>query len=214
MSQPQPADPPAPQAGNRRERRKAETRARLVAAARALFVERGYHATRPQDIAEAADVATGTFYIHFADKREAFLAFSEQAARELMERVEAAAGNSADIEQRIYHSLEALFTYSDENPGTLRAAFADAAVITPDLPRTASLPEQLADSIAQGLRLGMQAGRLVEDLDPDVIAHGIVGLVIHALRYGAESETPRSLLLDNVTRFVGRALVRPEGNST
>jgi len=196
----------------RRERRKAETRGRLLAAARALFVERGYHATRPQDIATAADLATGTFYVHFADKREAFLAFSEQASSELMERVHAAARESTDFEDRIYRSLEALLAYSDENPGILRTTFADAALITADLPRSAGLPEQLAESIAQGLRHGMGAGRLVADMDPDVIAHGIVGLVSQALRYGTEQGTPRSKLLGEVTRFVGRALAHREGN--
>lgn len=56
----------------RRERRKADTRRRLLAAARVLFVEKGYDATRPQDIAQAADVdpeliAHGTLgFIHSA----------------------------------------------------------------------------------------------------------------------------------------------------
>ena len=68
---------------DRRARRKAETRDRLLSSARKLFVELGYHATRPQDIAREADVAAGTFYTHFADKREAFLAFVAQAGKEL-----------------------------------------------------------------------------------------------------------------------------------
>lgn len=38
-----------------------------------LFVEEGYHNTRPQDIAREAGVANGTFYLHFRDKKEAFL---------------------------------------------------------------------------------------------------------------------------------------------
>ncbi len=199
---------PLAEGAGRRERRKAETRARLLAAARALFIERGYHATRPQDIAAAADVATGTFYVHFADKREAFLAFSDEATRELMERVREAARDSADFAERLYRSLEALLAYSDENPGTLRAAFADASVITADLSRGRGLPEQLAASLAQGLRQGMAEGRLTDELDPDVVAHGIVGLVSGALRFGAERGTPRPDLLRDVTRFVSRALVR------
>ncbi len=73
-----------PDPAGRRARRKAETRQRLLAAARQLFVTRGYDATRPQDVARAADLATGTFYLHFADKRDAFVAFTEQAGEELM----------------------------------------------------------------------------------------------------------------------------------
>src|SRR5690242_15108519 len=64
-------------------RRKSASRERLLAAARRLFTKRGYHATRPQDIARAAAVGHGTFYLHFADKRACFLAFAEVAQAEI-----------------------------------------------------------------------------------------------------------------------------------
>ena len=47
---------------------------RLRLAARELFVELGYHETRPQDIARRASVANGTFYLHFADKQQSLQA--------------------------------------------------------------------------------------------------------------------------------------------
>src|ERR1700728_2357847 len=67
----------------RSNRRKPESLARLRAAARQWFVERGYHATRPHDIARAAGVGHGTFYLHFPDKRGCFLDFVELARKEL-----------------------------------------------------------------------------------------------------------------------------------
>ena len=54
----------------RADRRRAETRARLLAAARELFAEKGVGATRIGEITERADVAAGSFYNHFADKDE------------------------------------------------------------------------------------------------------------------------------------------------
>lgn len=201
------ADPPAP--ANRRARRKAETRARLLAAASRLFVERGYHATRPQDVARAADVGAGTFYVHFADKREAFLAFTEQAAEDLMARVRDATDGAADFPARLRRSLEALLAYADEHPGVLPAAFADAEVIAAGLPREASLRERLAASLAGALRHGMRTGRLADDLDPDVVAHGVVGFVACALAHGAQRSLDREALLDTVTRFCARPLARP-----
>jgi AcrR family transcriptional regulator len=47
----------------------------LKFSARKLFVERGYHATRPQDIAREAGLGHGTFYLHYRDKRACFHAF-------------------------------------------------------------------------------------------------------------------------------------------
>jgi AcrR family transcriptional regulator len=55
---------------SRSARRRAETRARLLAAGRAVFAENGVGATRLGEITERADVATGSFYNHFADKEE------------------------------------------------------------------------------------------------------------------------------------------------
>jgi AcrR family transcriptional regulator len=54
-----------------------ETRSRLVAAAAHEFNVRGYHGTDSNRIATRAGYAAGTFYKHFADKREAFLAAYE-----------------------------------------------------------------------------------------------------------------------------------------
>ncbi len=59
---------------SRRERKKAETRARIVESATALFLERGYDATTLQDITERADVAPRTFYLHFRSKADVALA--------------------------------------------------------------------------------------------------------------------------------------------
>jgi AcrR family transcriptional regulator len=48
-----------------RTQRKAATRAALKAAARACFAEQGFRATQVGDIARRANVAHGTFYVHF-----------------------------------------------------------------------------------------------------------------------------------------------------
>src|SRR5688572_5120507 len=59
--------------GDRRAQRRAETERRLVASASALFVERGYAATTLTDIAEHADVAPRTLYLHFPTKADLLL---------------------------------------------------------------------------------------------------------------------------------------------
>lgn len=54
----------------RQERRKLETRARIVAAAGSLFGDRGVRAVTVADICESADIARQTFYNHFVGKDE------------------------------------------------------------------------------------------------------------------------------------------------
>lgn len=49
------------------------TRDKILAAAHALFLERGYHGTSMRQIAQCAGVALGGIYNHFASKEEIFL---------------------------------------------------------------------------------------------------------------------------------------------
>ena len=58
--------------GGRRERRKAQTRAEIRAAAQRLFAERGFDVVTIADIATAADVAVQTVFNHFDSKEALF----------------------------------------------------------------------------------------------------------------------------------------------
>lgn len=195
---------------DRRQRRKAQTRERLLEAASRLFAERGFEATRPQDIAREADVAIGTFYLHFADRREAFEAFTARAATELMERARTRAPDNGNFEARLRCTLESLLDYMDEKPGVVRAAFADEGVIASAPGAHAeSLRERLAQGLASGLELGMARGEILGDYDPLLISHGVVGLIQQALSHGSHRALDRDVVLDQITRFCARALVPP-----
>ena len=56
------------------ERRKQERPAELLAAALELFTERGYAATRLDDVARRAGVSKGTVYLYYSSKEELFKA--------------------------------------------------------------------------------------------------------------------------------------------
>src|SRR5947207_14849887 len=63
-----------------REERKAENRAKLLAAASKVFAEKGLGAATARDIVRETDLATGTFYNYFRDKEDAFRELLEEAA--------------------------------------------------------------------------------------------------------------------------------------
>ena len=110
-------------------RRKPESLSKLKKAARKLFVERGYHATRPQDIAREAGLGHGTFYLHFPDKRACFLAFVEDARQELDAYMREHVEENTSLEELIAHLLNAIYDFSESHPGVLNAAMTDEAVI-------------------------------------------------------------------------------------
>ena len=191
----------------RADRRKAESRQRLLDAARKLFIERGYHATRPQDIARAADVGYGTFYLHFADKQECFLAFAEAARAELATFVHERLAGVDGVEPQFRALLEALLDYAEQNPGVLKAAMTDVSVIASGGPAGVWLVERWAEEWAGHVRAGARAGLIHADYDAEVVGHAIVGLIRGAAGCGRHR---RAELVDTVARFLTRALV-PDG---
>lgn len=191
----------------RADRRKAESRQKLLDAARLLFVERGYHATRPQDIARAADMGYGTFYLHFADKRDCFLAFAEAARAGLESFVNARLAGVGGIEPQLRVLLAALIDYAEQNPGLLKAAMTDVSVIASEGAEGGSLVDRWAQQWAAQIRAGAKAGAIHADYDAEVAGYAIVGLIRGAAACGRRR---RSELVDTVARFLARALV-PEG---
>ncbi|HZB90398.1 MAG TPA: helix-turn-helix domain-containing protein [Stellaceae bacterium] len=191
----------------RTDRRKAESRQRLLDAARRLFIERGYDATRPQDIARAADVGYGTFYLHFADKRECFLAFAEAARSELHSAVNERLAGVDGVEPQLRVLLEAMLDYAERNPGVLKAAMTDVSMIASGGEGDTSLVERWAEQWAAQIRAGARVGAIHADYDAEVAGHAIVGLIRGAAACGRDR---RAALVDTVARFLTRALV-PEG---
>jgi AcrR family transcriptional regulator len=70
-------------------RRKDDRPAELTAAALQVFVERGYAATRLEDVATRASVSKGTLYLYFRNKEELFKAVVRQGLVETIEMGEA-----------------------------------------------------------------------------------------------------------------------------
>jgi AcrR family transcriptional regulator len=191
----------------RGDRRKAESRQRLLAAARELFTARGYHATRPQDIARAADVGHGTFYLHFADKRACFLAFAEAARQELERFISARLEGVEGVEPQLRALLGALMDYAEQNPGVLKAAMTDVSVIASEARDGEGLVERWAAEWAARIAAAARAGALRGDYDAPVIGHAIVGLIRGAAGFALRHRAARAEVIDNVARFLVRALV-------
>jgi AcrR family transcriptional regulator len=87
------------------ERRKDARPQELLAAALDLFVERGYAATRLDDVAARAGVSKGTLYLYFTNKEELFKAVVRENVLPVIGEAEgvidAYAGHSAELFREI-----------------------------------------------------------------------------------------------------------------
>jgi len=77
------------------------TRSALVAAATALFAERGFHGTPAELVVGRAGVTSGALYHHFGDKRALFKSVLDAVEQRLAQRVASAARTGEDPWQRL-----------------------------------------------------------------------------------------------------------------
>lgn len=108
-----------------RAERKKKTRARVLEAAEALFMEKGYFDTRAGDIAEAAGVAHGTVFAHFGSKAGLILQllqdFSRNRRTELEELRGQAQAHGATAEDEFWEVIRANWASDLERLGLIRA---------------------------------------------------------------------------------------------
>lgn len=187
-------------------RRKQESRRKLMAAARKLFVERGYHETRPQDISRNAGVGHGTFYLHFEDKLDCFIAFTEEAARELDEVLLVHLAGKGTLEDVVREILVATNTYSLSNPGVLASALTDISVLWKgDIGRQAPTAHW-AESWTSALDELKRVGEVAADVDTHLAGYLIVGAIKQAGVFAARDHLDMTNHIDSMTTFFVRAL--------
>ena len=193
----------------RRTRRKPESLSKIKSAARKLFVERGYDATRPQDIAREAGLGHGTFYLHYPDKRACFLAFVGDARQEIDEYLRGARQPGQNLEEAITATLNALCDYSDSNPGMLRTAMTDAGVIGAGEGQGEPMVARWGREWGDLIRGAAASGHACDSYNAEVIGQAVAGALHQAAVEGARSQECRVELADNLSRFLLRAL-RPD----
>lgn len=111
---------------------RAVQRERLIAAMLDAAATRGYRETNVQDVIERAGVSRPTFYEHFANKDDAFLAAFDAGARRLRSRVSAAAGTGEDWRGRLRGGLAAVLAFAVAEPQTARTLIVEARAASPE----------------------------------------------------------------------------------
>lgn len=96
-----------------RQRKKVQTREAIIACASRLFRERGYEASRIEDIAEAANLSVATFYNYFSSKADMLLASVLVETEGVMRAVDACiARQHDDLQTGFGEIVNVYFTHS------------------------------------------------------------------------------------------------------
>jgi AcrR family transcriptional regulator len=159
----------------RRERKKREVRVRIYEAARQLFLEHGFEATTVAQIAEAADVAQGTFFNHFPSKQAVLAELTSEVSGHLQSMVD---------EQllRPGSALDRITGFADCVAKELAQARGIARQVLLEVMRTSARPGEpypylarVHEPFTRILREGQARGDVRGDLDAAFLAEMVIG---------------------------------------
>ncbi len=187
-------------APGRNERRKARTRSALLAAGQRLFGEQGLDATTVAEIAEAADVAIGSFYNYFDTKDELLAALLQETLAEHLRRMEARRAGIDDPAEAISVAHRHFVHLAWEEPEWARL------LVRLDVPYRAT-DEVLARPAMRDLRAGVTAGRF-NVASPRLALRasgGALIAVMHAVLLGELGKHADSEHAEGVLRSFGLA---------
>jgi AcrR family transcriptional regulator len=159
---------------------KDERRAQLVAAARDVFAEKGYHEATVDDITRKAGVAKGTFYLYFEEKREIYY----DLVRTFLQHVkDIGAGVAREVHtaQEFYARAEAaafqLVSVFVEHFALARLAYRESMSLDAELERMLrDFYRDIARVEADNIRVGIELG-LFRPVDPMICALAHIGMV-------------------------------------
>jgi AcrR family transcriptional regulator len=177
------------------------TRARLLSGGRALFAEHGLHRVTSHDIARAAGVAAGTFYLHFSDKQSLFREIVYEAVRQLREQMETAFESTLDARQdaklAVRAHAEALVDFARANADLVRIVFGRDHG---DVEVEADVLDYLAQVGADILRRRVALGSIRTSMDPAVAAQALTGMFVRVIAWWIDGgmRTPRDVMIDTL----------------
>ena len=221
-SSPLPSGQP-PVAAHRRSRRKDARPGELLDAALQLFVEKGFAATRVEEVAARAGVSKGTLFLYFSSKEELFKAVVRANIAGLLARwhkeIDAFEGSTAEM---LRHGLSVWWEKVGATPasGITKLMMSEAR----NFPEIAAFYQREVvqpgrELLRRMLRRGMERGEF-RAIDPDYalfsILSGMLFLVlaqhsdIACVAPGAPALDPQTYLACQVDVLLNGLLKRPE----
>jgi AcrR family transcriptional regulator len=205
-------------AERRRERRKDVRPSEIVAAALELFVERGYAATRLDDIALRAGASKGTLYLYFESKEELFKAVVREgllpALAEGEQLVDSFEGSAADLWRAFVRGWWEMI--GSRPIGGLPKLMISEAGNFPEIARfyTEEVIERGHRLLRKALDRGVASGEFRPIADPAMTQHIVFAPLLmlvlwrHSFGCCGSADIDPDLYLEQCTEFILRGLQR------
>lgn len=171
-----------------------DQRRRILEATADLVAEQGFAETTIEQIVRRARVGYATFYKHYADKDEAFLALLDAAVERTVYAVEEAYDREdGPWTDKVGAGLGALLAIAAAHPGVARACLVEAPTAGPEAAaRHEAALKRFAPLLRPGRELNPRSDKLPESLEETLV--GGVLWVINQRLIAGEAEQLRALL--------------------
>ncbi len=183
------------------------TRAEILAAAIAVFGEKGFDRASVAEITQRAGVAQGTFYVYFPDKLTLFVELVDDLGSRLRQRIATAVAGLDDRIEIERRGIRTFFDFARENRHLYRvvrqAEFVDEAAF-----RRYYL--KLAEGYTKGLAHAIRREQ-IRPGDPEVLAYMLMGLTdFLGMRWVIWEQHPDlDRLTDEAMAFIHPGLTQP-----
>jgi len=180
----------------------ATTRKAIVAAARELFAERGFHSVGLREVTERAGVSRGALSHHFTDKTALFAEVFEAVETDLIAQSAATPSttSSADVWTEFRVGIQAYLEAAASRADVQRVTLIDGPAVL-GWARWRELEERLSLGMMARVLEGSMAAGCIRPRPIEPLAHLILGSVMEAALLIANSHDPHQRRRD-----VGAAL--------
>ena len=164
-----------------------ERRGQLLQIASEVFVDRGFHATGMDEIADRAGVSKPVLYQHFSSKLDLYLAVLQQHVDYLVSGVRQALRTTTDNRQRLRAAVQAFFDFIEHDSQGYRLIFENDYGNEPQVAAqvkvaTEACTDAVFDLISRDSGLDPHRARM--------IAVGLVGVSVDCARYWLDADSP------------------------
>ena len=163
-------------------------RERMLLAVAEAVAEQGYATTTVADIIARARLSRRTFYEHFSDKEECFLAAYDTVVEQLLSAVGHAYEQADGWAQKVHDGLETFLGYLASEPAFARMCIVEVVAAGPDArARRDAAMRVFVDFLEPG-RAEAPSGVTVPSLASDVVVGGIYEIIYNRLLRDAADE--------------------------
>lgn len=190
---------------NRYQRRKEKTRQELLVAARKVLAEKGYHNAKVIDIATAADIGVGTFYLYYPTKDALFLELVGETAQLLKAQIDDARVTVEGAVEKIRAANQAFFRFAQDNRELLKIIFGHGNTFNDILRQVyAMFVSDAAERFIEGV-----THKEFRPLPPYIVANSLVGMFAQVVSWWIEQNEPSAeAMAEIMTDFVLHGFAR------